>query len=200
MQASAALPNGTRRQDSGGKPVRADAKRNRVRILQAAEEVFAELGPSAATEEVAARAGVAIGTVFRHFPTKRALLEAIIKEFVLRLTDEAAAMAAEGDPATGLFQFFTRLVEQAAAKKTVLDLLAEVGVDLEVSKPVQTLQHAVASLLAGGQDIGAIRRDVQLDEVMALLIATSQAALRAGWTPGLQQRALAVVFAGLRQV
>ncbi|HVV20388.1 MAG TPA: helix-turn-helix domain-containing protein, partial [Pseudonocardiaceae bacterium] len=60
-------------------PLRADAQRNRARILNAAESVFAELGASASTEEVAARAGVAIGTVFRHFPTKRDLLAAIMR-------------------------------------------------------------------------------------------------------------------------
>ncbi|WP_406674290.1 helix-turn-helix domain-containing protein [Nonomuraea sp. N2-4H] len=70
------------------KPMRADARRNRARILAAAEEVFAERGASASTEEVAARAGVAIGTVFRHFPTKRDLLAAIMKDLRRRLHRE----------------------------------------------------------------------------------------------------------------
>jgi AcrR family transcriptional regulator len=60
---------------AGERPVRADARRNRARILEAAEAVFAEQGASASTEAVAARAGVAIGTVFRHFPTKPELLQ-----------------------------------------------------------------------------------------------------------------------------
>src|SRR3982074_1256888 len=65
---------------AGAKPLRADARRNRARILDAAEVVFSEKGASASTEEVASRAGVAIGTVFRHFPTKKDLLRAIMKE------------------------------------------------------------------------------------------------------------------------
>jgi len=181
-----------------GKPIRADAQRNRARILAAAEAVFTERGPSASTEEVARRAGVAIGTVFRHFPTKNDLLAAILKELMQRLTDDANSAVADGDPATAFFAFFTRVVEQAAAKKTVIDLLAEAGIDLDAAKPVQALRQAIGSLLAGAQQAGAVRDDIRLTEVMALLTATSQTALRAGWSPELQQRALAVIYAGLR--
>src|SRR5215211_8227405 len=87
------------------KPLRADAQRNRARILRAAEEVFAEKGAGASTEEVAARAGVAIGTIFRHFPTKDALLAAIMKRLLARLVEEAGRLSG----ADGLFTFFTRL-------------------------------------------------------------------------------------------
>src|SRR5436190_21257823 len=101
---------------------RADARRNRERILAAAGEVFAARGASASTEEVAGRAGVAVGSVFRHFPTKNDLLRAIMKDLLARLEADAAALA--GDPATGLFTFFTRLVAEAAAQRTVVELLA----------------------------------------------------------------------------
>src|SRR4051812_44194715 len=96
-------------------PLRADAQRNRARILDAAEAVFDELGPRASTAEVARRAGVAIGTVFRHFPTKDDLLAAILKRLLVHLVERAAQL--------DLFTFFTHLVAQAAAKKTVVDLL-----------------------------------------------------------------------------
>jgi AcrR family transcriptional regulator len=179
-------------------PRRADALRNRARILAAAEAVFAEQGAAASTEEVARRAGVAIGTVFRHFPTKQDLLRAIVSDLMERLTAEVNALATSGDPAGGLFTFFTRMVEQAAAKKTVVELLAEAGVDLEVAKPVQALQQAIGALLRRAQQAGAVRGDARLDEVLALLTATSQGALQAGWDPDLQRRTLAVVFDGLR--
>lgn len=180
------------------KPVRADAQRNRARILDVAEEVFTELGPSASTDEVARRAGLAIGTIFRHFPTKKDLLAAIIKRLTQRLTDDVHHFVDGGDPATAFFEFFSRVVEQAAAKKSVVDLLAETGIDLDVAKPVQSFRHAIGSLLDGAQRAGAVRDEIQLDEVMALLTATSQAALRAGWSETLQHRALAVIYAGLR--
>ena len=178
--------------------MRADARRNRAAILAAAEAVFAEQGTSAPTEEVAARAGVAIGTVFRHFPTKDALLAAMMKELLARLAAEAAALISDGDPATALFTFFGRVVEQAAARKTVADLLADQGIDLRAAGPVATLRQELEALLAGAIGAGAVRDDVGSAEVLALLAATSDAALRSGWDARLQQRVLAVVFAGLR--
>jgi AcrR family transcriptional regulator len=179
--------------------MRADARRNRARILAVAEEVFAEQGASASTEEVAARAGVAIGTVFRHFPTKKDLLAEIVKEFMQRLADEVNVLVAEGEPATALFEFFTKIVRQAAAKKTVVDLLAEAGVTLEVGKPLRAFGQAIDSLLVAAQRAGAVRDDVALAEVVALLTATSQGALRSGWDEELQRRTLAIVFAGLKR-
>jgi AcrR family transcriptional regulator len=141
---------------------------------------------------------VAIGTVFRHFPTKADLLAAIVKELVARLTDEVNALVTAGDPAEALFTFFTSLVDQAGAKKTVVDLLAEAGVELTVAKPVQAFRRAVEELLAGAQRAGVVRPDARPDEVMALLVATSQGALSGGWDADLRRRTLAIVFAGLR--
>jgi AcrR family transcriptional regulator len=178
--------------------LRADARRNRARILDAAEAVFFEKGASASTEEVASRAGVAIGTVFRHFPTKGDLLRAMMKELRQRLTDEVQALRADGDPATALFDFFTRMVEQAAAKKAVADLLAGSGVDVPVAEPLHALREAIGALLTNAKKAGAVRREVRLDETMALLIGTCQGALHAGWDRDLQRRTLAIVFAGLR--
>jgi AcrR family transcriptional regulator len=178
--------------------LRADARRNRTRILDAAEAVFTEKGASASTEEVARRAGVAIGTVFRHFPTKEALLQALVGELVARLEDEVKALVSDGEPATGLFVFFTSMVEQAAAKKTVVDLLAASGINLPVAKPVHALRESIEALLSRAQEAGAVRADVHVPEVLALLTATCQAALQGGWDHDLQARTLTIVFDGLR--
>jgi AcrR family transcriptional regulator len=177
---------------------RADARRNRARILEAAEQVFSEKGPSASTEEVASRAGVAIGTVFRHFPTKDNLLSALMKELLQRLTDEVTALSADGDPASALFTFFTRMVEQAAAKKTVVDLLAQAGINVQVAEPVRALRQGIEAVLTRAQQAGAVRDDIQIGEVMALLTSTCQGALCAGWDPDLQHRTLTIIFTGLR--
>jgi AcrR family transcriptional regulator len=182
----------------GAPALRADARRNRARILAAAEQVFSEQGSSASTEEVARRAGVAIGTVFRHFPAKDDLLRAIVKVLLQRLADEADALAADGDPATALFTFFTRMVRQAAAKKTVIDLLARNGTEVRAAEPVQALRHGIAELLALAQHSGTVREDAQIAEVMALLTSTCQGALQAGWDDDLQRRTLTVIFDGLR--
>ena len=182
----------------GTRSLRADARRNREGILAAAEAVFAEKGPTASTEEVAARAGVAIGTVFRHFPTKQALLQAIMKDLLRRLTQQASSLAAHGDPATALFTFIAQLVEQAAEKGTVVDLLNQAGVDLQVADSVRALQDGVQGLLSRAQRAGAVREDVRLDEVIALLTGACQGALHAGWDHDLQRRTLAIIFNGLR--
>jgi AcrR family transcriptional regulator len=180
------------------KTLRADARRNRARILQAAEQVFSEKGASASTEEVASKAGVAIGTIFRHFPTKDDLLRALMKELLQRLTEEVNALNADGDPATALFTFFTRMVEQAAAKKTVVDLLAQTGTNVQVTDPVQGLTQGIEGLLTRAQHAGAVRDDVQVPEVMAVLTSTCQGALHAGWDHDLQHRTLTIIFNGLR--
>lgn len=178
--------------------MRADARRNRARILAAAGKVFAEQGPSGSTEQVAAEAGVAIGTVFRHFPTKQALLQAIMKDLLERLAGQARELAGQDDPATGIFTFFTSLVRQAAEKKTVVELLADAGIDVPVADSVHTLRQGIGTLLARAQEAGAVRDDVRPDVLIALLVGVCQSAVHAGWDRDLQDRTLAVIFDGLR--
>ncbi|MET7971008.1 helix-turn-helix domain-containing protein [Micromonospora sp. NPDC005305] len=174
-----------------GSPLRADAQRNRARILDAAEAVFAEFGPRSSTEEVARRAGVAIGTVFRHFPTKDDLLAAIMKRLLAQLVEEAGKL--------DLFAFFTHMVAQAAAKKTVVDLLAGSGVDIRLPDAVGPLEEAVGRLLNQARAGGVVAAPTRLPEVMALLASVCQGALHGGWDEQLQARTLAVIFAGLKR-
>lgn len=174
-----------------GPTLRADAQRNRARILDAAEAVFTEFGPRASTEEVARRAGVAIGTVFRHFPTKDDLLAAIMKRVLAQLVEEAGQR--------DLFAFFSHVVAQAAAKKTVVDLLAGSGVNIQLPDAVDHLKEAVGRLLEQARAAGAVGAPVGLPEVMALLASVCQGALHGGWDEQLQARTLAVIFAGLKR-
>ena len=168
--------------------MRADAQRNRERILDAAEQVFAQHGAAASTEEVARVAGVAIGTVFRHFPAKDDLLRAILKRLLARLAEDAATLGG----ADGLRTFFTRLIAQAAARKAVVDL-----VGVSVPAAVGRLGEAVGELLRQAQEAGTVRPDVGPPEVMALLISLCQGALQGGWNEDLQTRTLDVIFGGL---
>jgi AcrR family transcriptional regulator len=202
LSKGAGIVPGVRRPDSGAadsseRPLRADARRNHDAILAAAESVFSEQGTSASTEQVAARAGVAIGTVFRHFPTKDALLRAMMKDLRARLAGDAFTLL-EQDPATALFAFFAHIVRQAAARKTVSDLLAASGTEVSASGPIAALQDELQALLAAAQSAGTVRTDVNVTELTALLSAVSDGALRSGWDGELQKRILAVVFAGLR--
>ena len=165
--------------------LRADAQRNRAAILAAAAATFAEYGPKATTGQVAIRAGVAVGTIFRHFPTKDALLTAIMKESLERLSAQATDST--------LFGFITAVVTEAAATRTVVEALSRV----DLADALRGLTEATTGLLGQAQADGQVRDDVRIDEVMALLTATAQAAQQASWTADLQQRTLAIVFAGL---
>ena len=169
-------------------------------MLDAAETVFAAHGTGASTEEVARQAGVGIGTVFRHFPTKEALLEAVYVDRLRKLAGEAEALASDGDPGEAFFAFFSRVVGHAAAKNAFSAALMEAGVDVReaTAETGQDLKRALAALLTRAQETGAVRRDVGLPEVMTLLVGASQAAEHVGGDQNVRDRALTVVFDGLR--
>jgi AcrR family transcriptional regulator len=169
-------------QTDGGRAQRVDARANRSRILDAAEEVFGQGGESASTEEVARRAGVGIGTVFRHFPTKAALLEAVLVRRFDRLRGQADALLGAADPGGAFLGFFGHLVADAAAKIAITEALLDAGgdhdQDANASRASDALRQAVGTLLVQAQQAGAVRGDVGLPEVYALLVATSRAAPR----------------------
>jgi AcrR family transcriptional regulator len=180
--------------------MRADARRNRVRVLEAAKAVFATDGLSAPVEEIARRAGVGVGTVYRHFPTKEALFEAILVGRFERLAEEADSLSSMSDAGAAFFGLFTRMVEEAGAKKAFADALARAGVDVKAATSTagQELRRAVGALLTRAQRAGAVRNDVDIDQVMAVLAGACLAAEHANWDRGLQAGALAIVFDGLR--
>jgi AcrR family transcriptional regulator len=185
-------------QPRAGRPPRADAVRNRLKVLEAAETVFDARGTTASTEEVARAAGVGIGTVFRHFPTKEALLEAVYVSRLRKLAEEAEELASAEDPGAAFFTFFARVVGYAATKNALSAALTEAGVDVSeaAGETGQGLRRALAALLSRAQDAGAVRGDVGLSEVMTLLVGVSQAAERV--QSEARDRALNVVFDGLR--
>ncbi|MFC1411487.1 TetR/AcrR family transcriptional regulator [Streptacidiphilus sp. N1-12] len=182
------------------KPLRADARRNRARLLEAAEQVFAEKGIGASTEEIARQAGVGIGTVFRHFPTKEALLKAVFLGRLARLGEEAAALAESQEPGPAFFAFFTHAVDQSSAKSVLVDALEAAGVNVEaaVSEVAGQLDAVIGGLLANAQRVGAVRADIGADELKALLVGASRAVEQAGVDPGTRARTLAVLLDGLR--
>ncbi|GAA4584974.1 TetR/AcrR family transcriptional regulator [Planotetraspora phitsanulokensis] len=183
-----------------GRPLRADAQRNRAKILEAAEVVFSAQGLSASTEDVAKEAGVGIGTVFRHFPAKESLIEAVFLARVRRLADKAAALSqAQAGPA--FFGFFTYAVEQAATQSAYADVLSEAaaaGNGEEASVVGAELAATVETLLTRAQQAGAVRADIGPAELIALLIGASRAAERVG--ADVRLKALDIVFDGLRPV
>jgi AcrR family transcriptional regulator len=187
------------RQTGDGRTQRVDARTNRGRILDVAEEVFGKGGESASTEEVARLAGVGIATVFRHFPTKAALLQAVLVRRFDRLRERAEALLDTTDPGTAFFDFFRHLVADAATKIAIAEALLDAGGDRdgEAAQASNGLRRAVGALLLHAQQAGAVRDDVELPEVYALLVATSRAAAHTNLEEEVKARALAIVFDGL---
>jgi AcrR family transcriptional regulator len=180
---------------TNARPLRADAQRNRARVLAAAERVFAERGTAASTEEVARAAGVGVGTVFRHFPSKEALLQALIVERLVRVAADAREHAASSDGGAAFFDFFAAVVRGSATKLELVDALAELGVhpNEAVAPVAEEVTGAVAALLEQAQQAGAVRRDVGVGDVIALLAGASQARRYAT-----DDRPLTVILDGLR--
>ncbi len=187
------------RETGGRRPQRADARSNRERILNVAEEVFGKGGESASTEEVARLANVGIATVFRHFPTKAALLEAVLVQRFDRLREQAETLLHATDPGTAFFDFFRHLVADATGKIAITEALLEVGGDhgSDAAQASDGLRRAVGALLQQAQRAGAVRNDVELPEVYALLVATSRASAPAHVEEEVRDRMLAIVFDGL---
>jgi AcrR family transcriptional regulator len=188
-----------RRETGGGSRVlRADARANRVRILDVAEEVFGKGGESASTEEVARLAGVGIATVFRHFPTKAALLEAVLTRRFDRLREQAEALLDAADPGGAFLSFFRYLVADAPAKIGIAEALLDAGGDGgEAAQASTELRRAFGALLERARQAGVVRDDAALPEVYALLVSVSQAAAHQHFDDEVTDRVLAIVFDGL---
>ncbi len=179
---------------------RTDARTNRERILTVAEEVFGRGGDTASTEEVARLAGVGIATVFRHFPTKTALLRAVLIGRLNRLCEQATVLLDAADPGAAFFDFFGAVVADAAGKLAITNALVDAGGDNdpEVIDASRRLHASIGALLDRAKQAGAVRADVAQPEVYALLVGTSRAAAYAGLDAEVRGKALAIVFDGLR--
>jgi AcrR family transcriptional regulator len=176
--------------------LRADARRNRERVLDAARRAFAEQGYAVPLDEIAAAAGVGPGTVYRHFPTKEALFEAVSVANVEDLAADARARAEADDPDAAFAGFLDRMAEQALAKRNLPDAFAGAGTDA-VAAAVADMHDALGVLLAKTQEAGGIRRDVTVTDLVALLKGLLYA-VRDDPDPDIRHRLLAVVRDGLR--
>jgi AcrR family transcriptional regulator len=167
--------------DGDGKGLRADARRNRERVLRTAQRLFAEEGLGVPLDEIARRAGVGPGTVHRHFPTKEALYAAVATDQLRQLIAEAAALAGTDDPAA-LFALLSRMMASGAENVAVKSALEAAELDLRVAVPevAADLRSGVATLLDRAQAAGAARPDATVDEVMAVVAGAFTAIRHAG--------------------
>ncbi|MBI5270622.1 MAG: helix-turn-helix transcriptional regulator [Burkholderiales bacterium] len=154
-------------------PLRADAQRNRQRLLAAAEEVFVERGADASMEDVAKRAGVGIGTLYRRFPTREALLAAAYSERFLRLAADSQARSAALTPLAALRAYLHDLVVQTTVYR---GLATSLGAMLQSGTPgCDATSKEGRRLLRSAQTAGAVRRDVTFDDLVVVATATSLA-------------------------
>jgi len=180
--------------------MRADAVKNRQRILDAAEEIFATEGVAVPIDTVAERAGVGVGTLYRHFPTKEALFEAIVIARLENLLASAKARAAADDPGEALFDFLHEFAEQASAKRDLFDALGSAGIDIKsaCAEMVDEMKRNIDVLLQRGIAVGAVRSDVSTDEMMGLVVGTCQAGGHSGHNDAVLLRMVGIVCDGLR--
>ena len=170
---------------------RADARRNRERVLIAARESFAESGFAVPLDEIAIRAGVGAGTVYRHFSTKEALFRAVVESRVNDLIIRARELADAPDAGAAFFEFLHDVGTQALAKRDVADAIELPGPMLE------ELHGAFAVLLVRAQHAGAVRSDIDLPDLIALLKGLLAAVAAAG-SAAAGERVAAVLIDGLR--
>ena len=188
----ATSPNGT--------PMRKNARANRERILAAAEAVFGASGELGSTEDVAARAGVGIATVFRHFPTKEALIEASLVRQFERLNEQASRLADGPDPGRAVRQLIVTLIETSSTKLTLISLAGESGqLSPAVQDAMSQVQASIGGILARAKDEGAVAEDVTADEFFLLVRGLAQAAATMPAAPGTLDRAIEITCRGLAQ-
>ena len=178
------------------RPMRADAARNRARVLAVAYQTFAAEGLAVPIDEIARRAGVGPGTIYRHFPTKEALFAAVIEERVRTIVECGRALLA-ASPDTALFEFLREMVRTSRVDHGMADALDGYGVDIDTAAPgaEAAFLALLDDLLAAAQRAGTVRLDVGPAEMKALFMVCKS---NQEFTAGVVDRVVDIVIAGLR--
>jgi AcrR family transcriptional regulator len=179
---------------------RADARRNRARILAVAIDAFAREGLGVPVQEIARRAGVSTGTVSRHFPAKSDLFAAIVLDRAESLVAAASTLAASQPPGPAFYQFIDVMAVEGARNRAIGDALAGAGFDIQAAagRAEQDLMGMWQSLLAGAQAVGEVRADLTVDDVKVLVMGCCKASSDPAAAQAATRRLLSVVAAGLR--
>src|SRR6266705_6820184 len=192
---------GTREQAGQARPMRADAQRNYARLLDAASAAFVEHGADdVSLEEIARRAGVGIGTLYRHFPPRQALLEAVYRDQVEVMSARAEALLADAPPGEALVVWLRALVEFGSTKRSLTSgILATLDKDSElVSSCSAMLRQSAAALLGRAQEAGEVRPDAHALDLVRLVHAVSMTVQRGGGDAGQADRMIGLIMDGLR--
>ena len=179
--------------------LRADARRNRARIVESAEELLAARGLSVPIDDIAAHAGVGVGTVYRHFPTKEALYEAIVLARMEHLVETAHEFAAGEEPVESFLGFLRTTIDHAAHDRALMERLGD-AVDIhEVKASIKVdLDDTILAMLRRAQKAGGIRRDIGLPDVLALLSGACIGLNAPNVDAAVRARGIDVLLSGLR--
>ena len=176
---------------------RADAIRNRERVMEAAKAAFTKHGPDASLEEIVRNAEVGIGTLYRNFPTREALLEAVYRREVERLCEAAERLLKTHPPIEALREWFLLFAEYMTTKKVVLPALAA-GNSTVYASSSALIGDALSALLKAGIAAGEIRAEVQTDDLIQVLAGIAYNVTTPG-AKGSAARFIDIVIAGLRK-
>ncbi|GEL93979.1 TetR/AcrR family transcriptional regulator [Cellulomonas composti] len=182
------------------RPLRADAARNRRKVLDAATELFDEQGTDASLEEVARRAGVGVGTLYRHFPTRLALIEAVYRASVDQFVARADELSATRPAGEALDEWVMGFVGYVVRKKGMASALkAGLGPDAAqvMGESRAKLEGAAARLLTAAAEAGSIRSDLEPADLMRAVSGVCMAGVESGDRER-TQRVLRLVLDGLR--
>lgn len=184
--------------ESTAKPrhLRADARRNRERIIATANEVFHERGAEATMDEIARRAGVGIGTLYRHFPTWNALLDVILRDWAESERARTRELLATRPPAEALERWFRNHVDKVRLHRGLSKTMLSNLESDQVKSPMKAITRESGSMiLTQAQESGAVRSDITVDELLKLAYAV---ALATEQSPDDADRLISVVMDGLR--
>jgi len=163
---------------TGARPLRADAQRNRDRLLETAVRAFSQDGPDVTLDSIAKEAGVGIGTLYRHFPTREALIDAAYRNELARLCDAAADLLETMPPDEAARTWMDRFVDYMTTKRGMSEALRAVIASggNPFSESRDRLTTAITTLLEAGVEAGTVRADVKPGDVLASLSGVSLAA------------------------
>ena len=181
------------------RPMRADARRNYGRLLAEARTAFAEHGTDASLEDIARSAGVGIGTLYRHFPTRHALMSAVFQEAVTALITRSRELAGADQPCAALVEWLGAIVTHAGEYRGLAQALMSTCRDESsaLARCNTPLREAGSTLLTRAQTSGAVRPDVSIDDLMQLTNAIALAAEQSPDDPELANRLLKLTLRGL---
>ncbi|MGC5396122.1 TetR/AcrR family transcriptional regulator [Streptomyces sp. DT20] len=187
--------------NTAGRPARADARRNRERLLEVARDAFTATSGKAPLDAIAREAGVGIGTLYRHFPTREALVEAIYAAELDAVVTSAPALLSTLPPAAALRAWMDRYAAFFAAKRGISDTLRAGWASGAIATPAtrERLTAAIAVILDAGAQAGSLRADVEPDEVTMMLLGVFLSTT-AGNSPELTGRLLDLMVDALRPV